>query len=52
MWELKPDCLEDTPPLKTEFSVRFSVESDPLTSIDPCIYKCPFDIINYKVGRL
>lgn len=50
MWELKPEYLEETPPLKTEFSVRFSVQSDSLTTDNPCVYKCPFDIINYKVS--
>ncbi|XP_039289601.1 trafficking protein particle complex subunit 10 [Nilaparvata lugens] len=46
MWELDPNCFEDTPPLKTEFSVSYSTSSE--ESAETNVYKCPFDIINYK----
>ncbi|XP_075227904.1 SIDL trafficking protein particle complex subunit 10 [Lycorma delicatula] len=48
MWELKPDCLDETPPLKTEFTVKYSVQSDSFNSEEPSVYRCPFDITNYR----
>lgn len=47
MWELQPDNSPSTPVIHTEFSVQYRPLQ--LDTVPIQTYKCPFDIINYKV---
>lgn len=46
MWELTPDDSPNTPPISTEFSVNYSPAGNESQFY---VYRCPFDITNYKV---
>jgi hypothetical protein len=52
MWQLEVGCLEDTCPIKTEFTVHYS----PIVNVTNLVseghtqtYRCNFDITDYKV---
>lgn len=48
MWELQPDDSAGTPAIHTEFSVCYRpLQCDHHSYIT---YRCPFDVVNYKVG--
>lgn len=46
IWELQPSDSPETPPIRTEFTVRYSATD--VENTQPSVYKCPFDITNYK----
>uniref|UniRef100_A0A1B6CSP2 Uncharacterized protein n=2 Tax=Clastoptera arizonana TaxID=38151 RepID=A0A1B6CSP2_9HEMI len=45
MWELKPDDSANNPPIHTEFSISYSPVGNESQFY---VYRCPFDITNYK----
>nr|CAD7455545.1 unnamed protein product [Timema tahoe] len=51
MWEVDVDAVQDTPPIKTEFSVKYSPINDVMTLSSEQLfttYKCNFDVQDYK----
>nr|CAD7438798.1 unnamed protein product [Timema bartmani] len=55
MWEVDVDAVQDTPPIKTEFSVKYSPINDVTTLSSEQLfttYKCNFDVQDYKGSEL
>nr|CAD7265179.1 unnamed protein product [Timema shepardi] len=55
MWEVDVDAVQDTPPIKTEFSVKYSPINNVTTLSSEQLfttYKCNFDVQDYKGSEL